>query len=314
MTIGARRNTSPSKWIKGGTMEIKHVGVVGCGAMGSGIAQLVLKAGYTVTVREIDENFLAKGLGRITKGFEKLVEKGKISIEEKSTMLAHLSGTVSLADLSSCDLVIEAVFEEMSIKSELFKALDAVCKKETVFATNTSSLAVSEIAASTSRSNKFVGLHFFNPATVMPLVEVIKTIVTPPGLLQTVLDFGRKLGKTPIIAKDNAGFIVNRFLTPFLMDAMRGVGDGVASVADIDTAMKLGCNHPMGPLMLSDFIGLDVLLRGSSRMFEEYGEKRYAPPPILRRLVVMGFLGQKTGKGFYDWSDPRNPVPRDLGL
>jgi 3-hydroxybutyryl-CoA dehydrogenase len=295
-------------------MEIKQVGVVGCGAMGAGIAQLALQAGYTVMVREIDENFLAKGLGRITKGFEKLCEKGKVSVEEKGTMLGRLSGTVSLADLASCDLVIEAVFEDISIKKDLFKALDAACRKETIFATNTSSLSVSEIAASTSRPERFVGLHFFNPATVMPLVEVIKTIATPPGLLQIVLDFSRKLGKTPVIAKDDAGFIVNLFLTPYLMDAMRGVGESVASVADIDAAMKLGCNHPMGPLMLSDFIGLDVLLSGSSRMFEEYKEKRYAPPPILRKLVMMGYLGQKTGKGFYDWSDPKNPVPRDLGL
>ena len=294
-------------------MRIRQVGVVGCGAMGAGIAQLVLQAGYRVTVREVDENFLAKGLGRITKGFEKLCEKGKMSVEEKSAMLGRLSGTVSLVDLSSCDLVIEAVFEEISVKKELFKALDGVCKKETIFATNTSSLSVSEMAASTSRPEKFVGLHFFNPATVMPLVEVIKTIATLPGLLQTVLDFTRKLGKTPVIAKDNPGFIVNLFLTPYLMDAMRGVGEGVASVADIDAAMKLGCNHPMGPLMLSDFIGLDVLLSGSSRRCEEYKEKRYAPPPILRKLVMMGYLGQKTGKGFYDWSDPKNPVPRDLG-
>jgi 3-hydroxybutyryl-CoA dehydrogenase len=210
--------------------------------------------------------------------------------------------------------VIEAVFEEMSVKKKLFKDLDAACKKETIFVTNTSSLSVSEIAASTSRPEQFAGFHFFNPATVMPLVEVIKTIATPPGLLQTMLDFGRKLGKTPVIAKDNAGFIVNLFLTPYLMDAMRGLAEGVASVEDIDAAMKLGCNHPMGPLMLSDFIGLDVLLSGSSRMFEEYKEKRYAPPPILRKLVMMGYLGQKTGKGFYDRSDPKNPVPRDLGL
>ena len=281
---------------------------------GVGIAQLALQAGLTVIVREIDEDSLARGLGRIAKGFEKLSEKGKISVEEKSAMLGRLSGTVSLADLSSCDLVIEAVFEDMSVKKELFKALDGACRKETIFATNTSSLSVSEIAASTSRPEQFVGLHFFNPATIMPLVEVIRTIATPPAILQTVLDFSKKLGKTPVIAKDNAGFIVNLFLTPYLMDAMRGVGEGVASVADIDTAMKLGCNHPMGPLMLSDFIGLDVLLSGSSRMFEEYKEKRYAPPPILKKLVMLGYLGQKTGKGFYDWSDPKDHVPRDLGL
>jgi 3-hydroxybutyryl-CoA dehydrogenase len=295
-------------------MEIKQVGVVGCGAMGAGITQLVLQAGYTAIVREFDESFLAKGLGRITNGFEKLCEKGKMSVEEKCGMLERLSGVVFLDDLSSCDLVIEAVFEEMSVKKELFKALDGVCKKETIFATNTSSLSVSELAATTSRPGQFAGLHFFNPATVMPLIEVIKTIDTPPSLLQTMLDFSRKLGKIPIIAKDNAGFIVNLFLTPYLMDAMRGVGESVASVEDIDAAMKLGCNHPMGPLMLSDFIGLDILFSGSSRMFEEYKEKRYAPPPILRKLVIMGHLGQKTGKGFYDWSDPKNPVPRDLGL
>jgi 3-hydroxybutyryl-CoA dehydrogenase len=293
---------------------MERIGVVGCGTMGAGIAELILQKGYSVVVQEVDQAFLDKGLNRIHTDFGKLEQKGKITPQEREGYLGRLTGTTSVADLADCDLVIEAIVEEIDAKKELLRSLDAACKADTIFATNTSSLSVTDMAGSIGRRDRLVGLHFFNPATIMPLVEVIRTIATSGSVLETVLSFVRSIGKTAIVAKDNAGFIVNLFLTPFLVDAMRGVGEGVASVQDIDLGMKLGCNHPMGPLMLSDFIGLDVLINGMTRMFEEYKDKRYAPPPILKRLVLLGDLGQKTGRGFYDWSDPRNPVPRELNL
>lgn len=295
-------------------MTIKQVGVVGCGAMGAGIAQLSLQAGYSVIVREMDETLLHKGMDRVKNGLEKLLQKGTLSATDKDAMLQRLSGTVSFGELAACDIIVEAVFEDIQIKKDLFKNLDSLCKKETILASNTSSLSVSDMAAATSRPAQFIGMHFFNPATVMPLVEIIKTIATSPDTLQTALDFSKSLGKVPVLAKDNAGFIVNLFLTPYLMDAMRAAGEGVASVEHIDMAMKLGCNHPMGPLMLADFIGLDVLIKGAATLFEEYKDKRYAPPPILKRMVTMGYLGLKSGRGFYDWSDLKHPVPADLGL
>jgi 3-hydroxybutyryl-CoA dehydrogenase len=295
-------------------MAIKQVGIVGCGAMGAGIAQLSLQAGYSVMVREMDDVFLRKGLDRVKSGLEKLVQKGTLSSPDRDAMIQRLSGTVSLGDLAACDMIVEAVFEDLQIKKDLFKALDSMCKKETILASNTSSLSVSDMSAATSRPTQFIGMHFFNPPTVMPLVEIIKTIATSAETLQAALDFGKSLGKIPVLAKDNAGFIVNLFLTPYLMDAIRGAGEGVASIEHIDMAMKLGCNHPMGPLMLADFIGLDVLIKGATRLFEEYNDKRYAPPPILKRMVTMGYFGLKSGRGFYDWSDPKHPVPADIGL
>jgi 3-hydroxybutyryl-CoA dehydrogenase len=295
-------------------MTFKQVGVVGCGAMGAGITQLALQAGYLVSVREINEEFLRKGLDRVKGGLERVVQKGQITADNRDGMLRNLIGTVALEDLSACDLVIEAVFEDMQVKKDLLKALDGICKKETVFATNTSSLSVSEMAASTSRPGQFVGMHFFNPPTAMALVEIIGTISTPQRLVQAAVTFAASLGKVPVIAKDNAGFIVNLFLTAYLIDVIRGVGEGVASVEHIDTAMKLGCNHPMGPLTLADFIGLDVLIKGAMSLFDEYKEKRYAPPPLLKRMVTLGYFGLKSGKGFYDWSDPKKPVPSDLSL
>ncbi len=291
---------------------MKQVGIVGCGTMGAGIVQVVARAGYRVVVNEVNEVFLEKGMKKVKGGLEKLCEKGTITVQEKEETLGRVSGTVALKDLGDCDLVIETVFEDINVKMDVFKALDPVCKAEAIIASNTSSFSITKMAASTSRSDRFVGLHFFNPPTIMPLVEVIKTVALRPDVLSAAVDFVTSVGKTPIVAKDNAGFIVNLFLTPFLMDAIRGVGEGVASVRDIDLGMKLGCNHPMGPLMLADFIGLDVLLNGATTMFEEYNEKRYAPPPIMKKLVLLGELGQKTGKGFYDWSDPKKPVPRDF--
>jgi 3-hydroxybutyryl-CoA dehydrogenase len=220
---------------------------------------------------------------------------------------------VNLNDLADCDFIIETVFEDIDVKIEIFKALEPICKPDAIIASNTSSLSITRMAASTSRASRFVGLHFFNPPVIMPLVEVIKTVALAPEVLTEAIDFVRSLGKTAILAKDDAGFIVNLFLTPYLMDAMRGVGEGVATVQDIDLGMKLGCNHPMGPLMLADFIGLDVLCNAANILFDEYKEKRYAPPPILTKMVAMGYLGNKSGKGFYDWSDPRNPKAINYG-
>jgi len=294
------------------TVMIKKVGVVGCGAMGSGIAQVVLEVGYSVVVREIDASLLDKGIRAIQKGLERSVEKGVLTTKTKEEALAHVSGSVALEDLKDCDLVIEAVFEDIRIKKELFKNLDSICPKETIFASNTSSLSVTEMASATIRQERVVGLHFFNPVQVMALVEVIKTIVTPDEIARMIFEFVKSLKKVPILAKDNSGFVVNLLLTPYLMDAIRAVANGVASVQDIDTGMKLGCGYPMGPLMLADFIGLDVLFKGTTSMFEEYKDSRYAPPPLLIQLVRMGYIGRKVGKGFYDWSDPKNPVPQDI--
>ncbi|HVP80364.1 MAG TPA: 3-hydroxybutyryl-CoA dehydrogenase [Thermodesulfobacteriota bacterium] len=291
---------------------IKKVGVVGCGAMGSGIAQVVLESGYNVVVREIDASLLDKGIKAIQKGLERSVAKGVLATKTKEEALARLSGSVALEDLKGCDLVIEAVFEDIRIKKELFKNLDSICPKETIFASNTSSLSITEMASATTRQERVVGLHFFNPVQVMALVEVIKTIVTPDEISRMIFEFVKSLKKVPILAKDNSGFIVNLLLTPYLMDAIRAVATGVASVQDIDTGMKLGCGYPMGPLMLADFIGLDILFKGTTSMFEEYKDSRYAPPPLLIQLVRMGYIGRKVGKGFYDWSDPKNPVPQDI--
>lgn len=293
-------------------MTIKKVGIVGCGSMGSGIVQVVLQGGCEVVVLESDRDLLDAGLGRVEKAYEKLAAKGTVSDVDGRNELNRLSGTLKTGDLKDCDLVIEAVFEEIRLKQELFGNLDNVCKEETIFASNTSSLSITKMSAATRRPEQFVGLHFFNPAPQMPLVEVVKTISTRPQVLEVVMTFIQTLGKVPVVAKDNAGFIVNLLLTPFMLDAMRAAATGVASIGDIDKAMKLGCNHPMGPLMLADFIGLDVILNASHIMFEEYREVRYAPPPILKKMVMIGFRGLKSGKGFYDWSDPKNPVPMHL--
>jgi len=295
-------------------MAIRNIGVIGCGTMGAGIVQTALQAGYLVTVNEISRELLDTGLERIRRSFDKMQEKGQLDDAKKDEMAKRLSSAATLNELDQCDIVIEAVIESLDVKTKLFAALDTVCKKEAIFATNTSSLSVTQIAAATSRLQQFVGLHFFNPPTLMPLVEVIKTMTTDEATLHETVEFVKSLKKVPIVAKDSAGFIVNRLLTPYLLDAMRAVGDGVGSVEDIDAGMKLGCNHPMGPLMLADFIGLDVLYNAANILFEEYREKRYAPPPVLKQLVIMGYMGTKTGMGFYDWSDPKRPKPERLAI
>jgi 3-hydroxybutyryl-CoA dehydrogenase len=290
----------------------KKVGVVGCGTMGAGITQVLLETGYMVVVREMNSSFLEKGLMVVQKGLERSVAKGILSNIIKEDALGKLSSTLLTEDLKDCDLIIEAVFEEIEVKRGLLKNLDQICPRETIFASNTSSLSITEMAAATSRPEMVIGLHFFNPAQLMPLVEVVKTMTTLPEVLSKVLDFIRSLKKVPIVAKDNPGFIVNLLLTPYLMDAAQAVANGVASIQDIDTGMKLGCGHPMGPLMLADLIGLDVLCKGGQTMFEAYKDGRYSPPPLLIQLVKMGYIGKKVGKGFYDWSDPKNPVPQSL--
>jgi 3-hydroxybutyryl-CoA dehydrogenase len=293
-------------------MEIKKVAVIGCGTMGSGIAQVVLQGGYAVVVREADPSLLDKGLERVKGALEKRVKKEVLTEEARDGSMKRLTGTVSLEPLADCDLIIEAVFEDLELKRDLFKALERISKKEAIFSSSTSSLSITQMAASTSRKERFLGLHFFQPAPLMPLVEVVKTISVAPEIVQTALAFVKSLRKVPVLAKDQAGFIVNRLLTPFMLDAMHAASTGVASIEDIDTAMKLGLNHPMGPLMLADYIGLDLLFHAGNGMFEEYRESRYAPPPVLRKMVMMGYLGVKTKRGFYDWSDPRNPKAIDL--
>ena len=296
----------------GGRTMIKRVGIVGCGMMGAGITQAVLEAGYAAKVREIEKSLLDKGLREVQKGLERSVQKGTLSNTKKEEALGRLSGTLLMEDLKETDLIIEAVFEDIQVKKDLFRTLDRICPKETLFASNTSSLSITEMAASTTRPGHVIGLHFFNPVQVMPLVEVIQTVATPPEVIETVLDFTRSLGKVPILAKDIPGFIVNLLLTPYLMDAVRAVAAGVATIHDIDTGMKLGCGHPLGPLMLADLIGLDVLCKAGDAMFEAYKDGRYAPPPLDGPNGENGIYGEESGKGFYDWSDPKKPVPQTL--
>ena len=288
-------------------MEIRKIGVVGCGLMGSGIAQVSATAGFPTVVREISQDLLDKGLASIQKSLSKFVEKETLTAQQKTETLGRLKPTLSLQDFADCDLVIEAVIENLDRKKELFAELDRLVKPEAVFASNTSSLSITEMMTATRRGPRFLGLHFFNPVPLMPLVELVKTVVTDPAVVQLGLDLARRLGKTPILASDRAGFIVNRLLVPYLLDAVRALEDGFGSIEDIDQAMKLGCNHPMGPLTLLDFVGIDTTYYIAEILFNDYREKRFAPPPLLKRMLVAGMYGRKRGKGFYDYSDPKNP-------
>jgi 3-hydroxybutyryl-CoA dehydrogenase len=279
--------------------------------MGAGIAQVSAVAGYPTMVRDVSDEVLARGRAGIVKSLDKFVEKGKLTAADREAALARLRFTTELPALPAAGLIIEAVTEDLTVKNELWQALDRLCPPETIFASNTSSLSIASMASATGRPDRFVGLHFFNPVPLMPLVEVVRTATTSAETFDRALAFGRSLGKEAVAAQDSPGFIVNRLLVPYLLDAMRAREQGVASTADIDTAMKLGAGHPMGPLMLADMIGNDTMLKVAEIMFAEYREAQYAPPAILRRLVDAGRLGRKNGKGFYDYAvDP--PVPLDL--
>jgi 3-hydroxybutyryl-CoA dehydrogenase len=276
--------------------------------MGSGIAEIAAKSGFEVKVREVNDDFLEAGKKRIRRSLDKAVEKEKLTAEDRDAAWARLTFTTQVSDLGDRDVVIEAIVEELEAKNALFSELDALCAEQTIFASNTSSLTITDMAAATSRPDRFVGLHFFNPVPVMRLVEVVRTIATSEETFDRAFAFSRALGKVPITAKDNSGFVVNLLLVPYMLDAIRQLERGVASIADIDTAMTLGCGYPMGPFILCDFVGIDTLYKISEIMFEEYREERYAPPPLLKRIVSMGRFGRKTGKGFYDWSGEA-PVP-----
>jgi 3-hydroxybutyryl-CoA dehydrogenase len=288
-------------------MAIQKVGVVGCGLMGSGIAQVCAAAGFTTVVREVAPELVEKGLSGIDKNLARLVEKGTITATVSGEIRGRLSGTTVIDDLRDCDLIIEAIIEQLPAKRELFAALDKICPPSTIFASNTSSLTITEIAAATKRPQRFVGLHFFSPVPVMKLVEVVRTIATEPAVYEEMVAFGAKLGKTPVRAHDSTGFIVNRLLVPYLLDAIRALEEGVGSIEDIDSSMKLGCGHPMGPLTLLDFVGLDTTYYIANIMFDEFRERRFAAPPLLKRMVLSGWHGRKSGKGFYDYSDAQNP-------
>ena len=291
-------------------MNIQRVGVAGCGLMGSGIAEVAARAGFDVVVSEVDEGALEGGKSRIVKSMGRAVEKEKLSPEARDEAWGRLSFTTSLADMADRDIVIEAIVEDLAVKSELMGALDEITGPETIFASNTSSLTITEIAAATGRPDRVVGLHFFNPVPVMKLVEVVRTIATDEKVFDAAYRFARDLGKEPIKAKDNSGFVVNLLLVPYMLDAIRQLERGVASVEDIDRGMMLGTGYPMGPFLLCDFVGVDTTYRIAEIMFEEYRESRYAPPPLLKRLVALGRFGRKTGKGFYDWSaKPPRPLP-----
>ena len=282
--------------------KIEKVGVLGAGLMGHGIAQVAAQSGYQVVLREVDEATLAKGIGKIDKQLARAVEKQKSSEEEAEAVRGRIQGTVSYSDLAGCDLVIEAITESLPLKLEMWAEVDGIVKPEALFATNTSSLAVIDQAAATSRPGQFVGLHYFNPAQVMKLVEVVRAVTTTDEAFAAALEFARGEGKLAIPTKDKAGFIVNRLLVPYMLDAMRAYEEGVGSIAEIDDAMKAGAGHPMGPLTLADFVGLDTLGSICDVLFDEFRERRFARPPTLRKMLSAGWYGRKSGMGFYDYS------------
>jgi len=294
-------------------MNIKKVGVLGCGLMGSGIAQVAATAGLDVVVLEQEQKFLDKGFAGIEKSLTRLVErgpaKGGLTPEQKTETQSHLKGTLNMQELADCDIVIEAIIENVELKRKTYAELDAIVKKDAIFATNTSSISVTELMTATKRPERFIGLHFFNPVPMMKLVEVVKTIATAPEVYDAAVEFGTKLGKVPVRTSDKTGFIVNRLLVPYLLDAIRAYEEGVGSITDIDEAMKLGCGYPMGPFTLLDFVGLDTTYYITHVMYDEFKEQRFASPPLLKRLVLAGWYGRKSGKGFYDYADPNKPVP-----
>ena len=290
--------------------KIKRVGVLGCGLMGSGIAQVSAQAGYDTVVVEVEQKFLDKGLSGIDKSLGKFVEKGKLSADEKKASLGRLRGSVSLKDLADCDIVVEAITENPQVKKETYTAIDTIVKKDAIFASNTSSLTITELSMATARPKQFAGLHFFNPVPLMKLVEVVRTILTSDDAFDRAYAFAKSLGKEPVSCRDNSGFIVNRLLVPYILDAIRAYEEGVGSIEDIDKAMQLGCGYPMGPFTLLDFVGLDTTYYITDVMFHEYREKRFASPALLRKMVLAGRFGRKSGAGFYDYSGEK-PVAFD---
>ncbi len=296
-------------------MEFKKVGVLGCGLMGAGIAQTAAMAGYETIVREVSDDFLAKGFAGIDKSLSKFAEKGTITADQQKQIRDRLKGTTSFEELADCDIIIEAIIENLETKRETYLRLDELCKPETIFASNTSSLSITQMMTVTSpeRQQRFIGMHFFNPVPLMKLVEVIRTILTDQAVYEDAVTFAASLGKVPVRTDDRTGFIVNRLLVPYMLDAIRALEEGVASIVDIDNAMKLGCGYPMGPLTLGDFVGLDTTYYISEIMFNEFREKRFAAPPLLKRMVMAGLYGRKSGRGFYDYTkDPKNPSPMNL--
>jgi len=291
-------------------MAIKKVGVLGCGLMGSGIAQVAAQSGYDTVVVEVEQKFLDRGMSGIDKSLGKFVEKGKMSASDKDSCMSRLKGSTSLGELAQCDIVIEAITENPQVKKETYTAIDSIVKKDAIFASNTSSLTITELSMATARPKQFVGLHFFNPVPLMKLVEVVRTILTTDEAFNAAFEFARSLGKEPVACRDNSGFIVNRLLVPYILDAIRAYEEGVGSIEDIDKAMQLGCGYPMGPFTLLDFVGLDTTYFISNVMFEEYREKRFASPPLLRKMVLAGRFGRKSGSGFYDYAGEK-PVAMD---
>ena len=282
-------------------MEIRRVAVLGCGLMGAGVAEVCARAGLETTVREIEEGLLEQGLERIRKSLDRAAAKGKIESSEVDAVLGRITGTTKLSDLAEADLVIEAIVENLEEKVRTFAELDQTVKKEALFASNTSSLTITELATATERTDRFLGLHFFNPVPVMKLVEIVRILTTADEAVAAAQEFVRAIGKEPVLCRDNSGFIVNRLLVPYMLDAIRAVEENIGSIEDIDKAMQLGCGHPMGPLTLLDFVGLDTTYYIANIMFEEYREKRFAPPPLLKRMVLAGHNGRKSGRGFYDY-------------
>jgi 3-hydroxybutyryl-CoA dehydrogenase len=296
-------------------MEIKKVGVLGCGLMGAGIAQVAATAGFETVVKEVSDEFIEKGFSGIEKSLAKFAEKGTITAEQQTAIRGRLSGTTSFDALADCDIIIEAIIENLEEKRSTYSQLDEICKPETIFASNTSSLSITAMMTATSpeRQRRFIGMHFFNPVPLMKLVEVVRTILTDEDVYEQAVEFGKTLGKVPVRAGDKTGFIVNRLLVPYMLDSIRALEEGVGSIVDIDNAMKLGCGYPMGPFTLGDFVGLDTTYYIAEIMFNEFREKRFAPPPLLKRMVLAGLYGRKSGRGFYDYTkDPRNPTPMNL--
>jgi len=295
-------------------MAIKKVGVLGAGLMGSGIAQVAAAGGYQVTVVEVSDELIQRGLGGIEKSLAKFAEKGTITAAQKDETMGRLRGTTRYEDLADADFIIEAIIENIAVKRETYAKLDQLCKPETIFASNTSSISITEMMTATSpeRQRRFIGMHFFNPVPLMKLVEVIRTVLTDADVYAQAVALGESFGKTVVKTSDRTGFIVNRLLVPYLLDAIRALEEGVGSIVDIDNAMKLGCGYPMGPLTLLDFVGLDTTYYIANIMFDEFKEKRFAPPPLLKRMVLAGLYGRKSGRGFYDYTDPKNPKPMNL--